>query len=67
MEYVSYDCRCKSDGKKCKLNQKWNIDKCWSEREKLIKHHILKETSVSNPRICACECNKKSKIDEYFM
>ena len=27
-KYVSCECKCKFDGRKCNSNQKWNNDKC---------------------------------------
>ena len=31
---VSCECKCKFDGRKCNLNQKWNNDKCQCECKK---------------------------------
>ena len=30
-KHISCRCKCKSDGRKCNLNQKWDSDKCWCE------------------------------------
>ena len=27
-KYISYECKCNFDGRKCNWNQKWNNDKC---------------------------------------
>ena len=34
VKHVSYDCRCRLDGKKCYPKQKSNTDKCWCEYKK---------------------------------
>ena len=36
-KYFSCKCKCKFDGRKCKLNQWWNNNKCWCECN---KHYI---------------------------
>ena len=28
-KHTSCECKCKSDGRKCNSNQKWNNNKCW--------------------------------------
>ena len=33
-KYISSECKCKFEGRKYNLNQKWNNDKCWCECKK---------------------------------
>ena len=40
---ISYECKCKFDGRKCISNQKWNKNKCRCECK---KHHICKKKII---------------------
>ena len=51
-KYISCECKCKSDGTKCKSNQLRNNDKCRCEFE---KHHICEQAYVWNPSTSNCE------------
>ena len=48
-------CKCKSDGKKCNSNQKWNNDKCWWECK---KHHMCEKAYIWNSFACSWENGK---------
>ena len=52
---ISCKCKCKFDGRKCNLNQKWNNDKCQCECR---KPHICEKYYISNPATCSCENGK---------
>ena len=32
--HISWECKCKLRGTKCKYNQLWNSDRCWCECKK---------------------------------
>ena len=34
--YISSECKCKFEGRKYNLNQKWNNDKCWCGVKNMI-------------------------------
>ena len=40
-KHVSCKCKCKFDGRKCKSNQKWNNDKCWSSVKSVYVKKII--------------------------
>ena len=40
---ISCRCKCKFDGKKCNLNQKWNNNKCWRECKNPTEYHVCKK------------------------
>ena len=31
IKHISFECKCKFDGRKFNSNKKWNRDKCWCE------------------------------------
>ena len=41
--HISCKCGCKFDGRKWKLNQKWNNNKCWCECKSLKEHCLCKK------------------------
>ena len=54
-KHISWDCKCKFDGRKCNSNQKWNNDKCQCECK---KHHISEKVYIWNPATCSCKNGK---------
>ena len=52
---IWYKCKCKSDGKKCNSDQKWNNDKCWWECK---KHHMCEKAYIWNSFACSWENGK---------
>ena len=42
-KHISCACKCKFDGRKCNLNQWWNIDKC---RFKCKQRHVREEDYI---------------------
>ena len=50
-KYVSYKCICRSDGRNCKSDQRWNIDKYQYECK---KSHVSEKDYVWNSTICNC-------------
>ena len=52
---ISYDCKCRFDGKKCNSDQWWNNDKCQCECKKC---HVCEKDYVWNPAACNCENGK---------
>ena len=65
-KHISCDCKCKSDVRKCNLDQKWNNGKSQCECKNPIKHCVCKEDYAWNPSTCACKCDKHCNIDEYL-
>ena len=65
-KYISCECRCEFDGRKCNLRQKWNNDKCQCECKKPIKHRACDGDYAWNPGTCACRCNKDCDIAKYL-
>ena len=53
-KHISYECKCKVDGRKCNSNQKWNNDKCQCK----CKKHICEYDYFWNPAACSCENGK---------
>ena len=58
IKHISYDSKCKFDGRKCNLNGKWNKKLCQSEFKNPIKHYEYENCYAWNPSTCACEINK---------
>ena len=54
-KHISWKCKCKLDGTKCKSNQWWNMGKCWCECN---KHDIYEKVYFWNPATCNCENGK---------
>ena len=52
---ISCECTCKFDGRKCNLNEKWNIDKYDASAK---KHHICQKHYIWNPATCTCKNGK---------
>ena len=53
-EYISCECKCKFDGRKCNSDQWWNNDKCWC----WCKKYVCEKDYVWNPSTCSCENGK---------
>ena len=51
-KHISFECKCKFDGRKCNSDQWLNNDKCWCECE---KRHVCKKDYGLNPAKCSCE------------
>ena len=54
-KYISCECKCSFDGKKCNSDQWWNNDKCWCECK---KHLVSEKDYLWNPATCSCENEK---------
>ena len=54
-KHISWECKCKFDGRKCNPDQWWNNDKC---RCQCKKRHVCEKDYVCNPAICSCENRK---------
>ena len=54
-ENISCECKCKFDGRKCNLDQKWNNNKRWC---KYKKHDICEKDYIWNPATCGCKNGK---------
>ena len=52
---ISWQCKCKFDGTKCRSNQWWNNNKCQCDCN---KHHICEKDYVWNPATCNWEIRK---------
>ena len=52
---ISWECKCKVYGTKCKSNQWCNNDEYWCECK---KHDIYEKDYVWNPSTCNCENGK---------
>ena len=52
------DCKCKFDGRKCVLHQKWNNQKCWHKSKNSINDCVCKEDYVWNSSTYDCEINR---------
>ena len=61
-KFISCECRCEFNGRKCNLRQKWNNNKCQCHCKKPIKHRACKEDYAWNFSTCACECDKDCKM-----
>ena len=61
-KFISCECRCEFNGRKCNLRQKWNNNKCQCHCKKPIKHRACKEDYTWNFSTCACECSKDCKM-----
>ena len=48
-KHISFECKCRFDGKKCNSGQWWNNDKC---RYECKKFHICEKDYIWNPSIC---------------
>ena len=46
--HVSCECKCKFNGRKCKLNQKRNIDKCRCKCKNLKEHNACEKDYIWN-------------------
>ena len=49
---ISFECKCKFDGRKNNSNQKWNKKKCWCACN---KHNISEKDYTWNPATCTCK------------
>ena len=63
IKHISYNGKCKFDGRKCCSNQTWNHNKCQGKCEKPVKHCIYKEEYAWNQNICTWEYAKDFEID----
>ena len=54
-KHVSFECKCKFDGRKCNSDQWWNNNKC---RFECKKRHVCKKDYAWNPARCNCENGK---------
>ena len=52
--HVSWERKCKFDGRKCNSYQKWNNNNCRCE----CKKHICEKDYISNPATCSCKNGK---------
>ena len=54
-KHISYECRCKFDGRNCNSDQWRNNDKCQCECK---RPHVCEKDYVWNPAACNCENGK---------
>ena len=54
-KHISWECKCKFDGRNCNSGQWWNNDKYRCERK---KRHLCENDYVWNPATCNCENGK---------
>ena len=54
-KHISYECKCKLDGRNCNLDQWWENDKCWCQCK---KRHVYEKYYVWNLDTCYCEDGK---------
>ena len=54
-KHISCKCKCKFDGTKYNLNQKFNNDNSQYECKNLRKHHVYERDYIWNPSTCMCE------------
>ena len=52
--------------KKRNSKYQWNGDKCQYECKKSMKYKVCKENYSRNSSICASECNRECRVDEYL-
>ena len=48
-KYISCECKCKFDDRKCNSNQKWNNDKFWCEYKSPKEHKAYEKYYIWNP------------------
>ena len=53
-KHISYECKCKFDGKKCNWNQKWNNDKCRHDCKNPEEHNAYEKVYIWNPTTYRC-------------
>ena len=51
-KYILCNCKCKFDGEKCSLNQKWSNDKCRCECKNPARHHLK---SIVDDLVITCD------------
>ena len=61
-KHTKYFIKCKFAGRKCKSNQKWNIELCRRGCKNPIKYYVRKEDYIWNPSACSCEVDEYLKI-----
>ena len=54
-KHISWECKCRFDGRNCNSDQWWNNDKCRSECK---KRHVCEKDCVWNHGTCNCENGK---------
>ena len=54
-KHVSWECKCRFDGRKWNADQWWNNDKC---RRECKKRHVCEKDYVWNAATCSCENGK---------
>ena len=55
IKYISCECKCKFDGRKCNSDQWWNNGKYQCDCKKC---HVCKKDYVWNSATCSCEHRK---------
>ena len=65
-KHISFEWKCKFDGRKCYSNQELNMDKC---RCKCKKHHICEKDYIWYPATCTCKNGKylSTLIDDWVI
>ena len=53
-KHTSYECKCKFDGRKCNLNQRWKNDKYRCECKNSREHNSRERKIIWNPTTCNC-------------
>ena len=76
-KFISCECRCEFNGRKCNLRQKWNNNKCQCHCKKPIKHRACKEdyawnfrhvlASVTKIVRCLTDCESMKNLVDNLM
>ena len=66
IKHVLCECKCKINGRKCNLKQKWNISKRRCGCKNTKEYHVCRKRCIWNPPTCTSESDKylASTIDE---
>ena len=64
--YKTCKCKCRLDRNACNKKQRWNNDKCRSQRKELIDNGRCDKGFACNLSNCECECDKLCDVEEYL-
>ena len=59
-------CECKSGGRKCNSNKKWNSNKCRCEYKNPKEHHVYKKDYIWNHATCGCKNENGKYVGSYI-
>ena len=54
-KHISWENKCRFDGRICNSNQKWNNDKCRYKCKNPKEHHACEKDYFWNHAICICK------------